>query len=604
MVIISSAFQALMAILSVIGYGYVLVKLLLRDEADKNTNEYVIFASSFAFGTFIISIFVLIVGNLGFLYEYVVNIILYLGVILSFLYIRRLFLKSYILCINLSVYESIILFILVVLLIMLFLITSSSFVVHPDALQYHIALPMHYLQMHKLYNIPTVDNDRVFLMLDLQYLLVIDPSNLTNLLPSKYFNLFSGFLVFPSVYFLSRELGADRFTSLLITLLLATTPNYYGGELKNDTTTTFYVLHLFHIASYYEKRLSRWWLILALMLGITLSTKMTILPAVGIIYLWMLYKRHEGFGKTVLIFVLSMFIWLPWLTHAVVYSESIMLTSGGKMSEFRRHEWAVRSANGLKLTFGNYCRNIFNLLLARGNIIPDNWSMGIPFIIALFVGFYTVLTNKIKGAGLVVIAAFASLFVFSLNKFETRFLNRYIAYVAAMYLAGVAPTISKFINNFKSKWIVIILAIVMVFTSQRCQDTYEHFSRLDLKKTVTGESYYESIVVDPQIKLWDQANKIVPNGDKIIINDGFFYFLKCDFINVHFLHSDYIHFGTVTYEEFENIMKKEHVVAAIIRPGISGLSPIVTEYIDKHMQEVMSSGGLLLYQDKLAVNNK
>jgi hypothetical protein len=81
-----------------------------------------------------------------------------------------------------------------------------------------------------------------------------------------------------------------------------------------------------------------------------------------------------------------------------------------------------------------------------------------------------------------------------------------------------------------------------------------------------------------EVELYAAVNEAAGDG-AVLVNDHMFLLLDAPPVNTHALHSDVWDYRTLDLEGFIAETRDRDVRAVVFRPGISGIEPVVLEYL-------------------------
>lgn len=501
----------------------------------------------------------------------------------------------------------------------IFISKTASPILHGDAERYHIALPLHFLEAGRILRFPEILNWGVYLAFDISHALIpqvllFDDYPDMALLAIKSYNASFSLLLFPVTYFLARSMGLNRSFSLLVCLSLFTIGSTYRiGLGKNDIPSA--VIALLACTSLLQayKRESRHSIYISFVLaGYASAAKLTVafpvllffIGATALYYRTRALNNIRELARSALAFMLPL---TPWLGYSFWSRGNPIYPIGTSFSDFTQSLWDERNSNGLELDFLSYISNVWRLLLDTYPV-SGNDSIGALALAGIFICVFIVAIKacllKITFKDTLCIAAVAFLIIFSIDRFEGRFLTRYILLSVIICLVYAFGLVER-AKPRASKTTLIVLATTL-FAFSFYNVGYPQLSRA---YSEIGSGFYGSIfsqkcgptcslreVLSKRggISAYKRALDLAQNGP-VIINDGDNIFLKDQFINIHPLHNTKILNENTSTSDLDHFAEEREACVALVKKGISGMPPIYLEWFNSSWSYITTEAGLHLY---------
>ncbi len=478
--------------------------------------------------------------------------------------------------------------------------------IHPDAMQYHLALPRSFAVSGGLTANETLGHDGTYLGFDILHLVVTDldapaAAIVDRLASLQAFSLLTGLVLLPATYALAREIGADRRWALLgAWLVLSVSSIARVGTMKNDVVTAAVAMvGLIAVARLRRHPSVAATASTAIVCGFAITVKLpngaVVLPAVGWVVIELLVTHRTRLRELWPLVMLPAMV-LPWVFRAYANTGNPLHPLFVELPPEAAELAAIRNANGLELTPWSFVTTWFDLVMDRYPV-NGNDSMGIVFVsvFALFtVAAVGALLRRRGGRWVPVQLVAAAFFLaFSVSRFEGRFLTRYAVVVVGMTFASAAAATSQVIadrsrqrQESRMPWLpllVLLLTLPAVWGGGLLSATRARVEAPSVQALVHGgvttDGWREAARITFGIPMFERMDAVA-GGGRVMINDQFTLFLDRPVVNVHSSHSATFDYARLDLESFTEEMRRRDVRAALLRPGISGTDPVVLQYLE------------------------
>ncbi len=488
------------------------------------------------------------------------------------------------------------------LLFLLLTFSLDSPVPHPDAQQYHLALPWVYATEQSLISERSLMQLGLYMGYDLLYLMVGDIRTLSDdpgLMSALYiFNAASMMLLLSATYTLSRAFGATRSWSVLATASVLTMGAVmtYWGDLKNDYMAAglgLCALVLLHRA--WTAASTEGLILATLVAAFSVTVKISTLIPVGLPFLFA-YASGRFRWQTVFISIgVGSGLMAPWLWYAFVLQGTPIYPLGVKMPDVIALGWDARNANGLPGGVASAIKNFFELLLGRYHI-PGNQSLGLPFLAATVGATAGILTAAIKKRfGLteaIVTCAIVWLIIFYIDRFDGRFLSRYIVLCGCVFFAYCAFILSNVSERLSrqsrfSPAVMLTLPAMLLLVDLSGAKWLASVS--DNGPLGQGLSKWHTEWTQ-EYEDWTEFHKTVNDmaqGSGVAVNDHFILFLEGPYMNLHGLHARELNLYERDAGYIHALLQRKGIELFIYRPNISGTTDALTQFIENCTQRLV-----------------
>lgn len=414
-------------------------------------------------------------------------------------------------------------------------------------------------------------------------------SDYSILLDVKIFSVLSGLLLPLSIYYLSRFMKADKTMAILASLAIFSVSSILAwGTLKNDVVTAgMLVFFLTALIQALNTKKKKDLLIASALGGFSISSKITNVIFCFFLSLLLVLSKKISFRFMLLALcvcgvIVSPWAWLSYTTQGHPFHPAVM-----NLSPAMEAAWEQRNANGLELSLSNWLVYLPQLSLDRYHV-PGNQSLGIPFLLCFLVSCISLLRaiaqRRVTAIDMIFLSGLLWFFFFSVRQFEGRFLSRYLLNFVGVTFAYAFAFINQWTNSERySKWVPRLLLPGLIFFA-----SFTSFSRtklVDLKSFYSKE--HESLSSKRQ-EQFDQVTHLelrntiaeVRGNGAVAVNDAFILLIPPPFVNVHGLHSPNLDFYEKETSFLEDFLAQKDVSVVVIRPGISGITPALIEFLD------------------------
>ena len=481
-------------------------------------------------------------------------------------------------------------------MISLLLLTFSlnSPIPHGDALQYHLALPWAFVAEQSLIEQRGLMQLGVYLGYDLLYVMVGDLRDLPDsprlMSALSIFNSASLALLISATYGLARVFGASPPWSLLAALCLLTIGAVlaYWGSLKNDHVAAgvaLFALMLLYQA--WTASSPAGLLLAALVAAFSITIKISTVIPVGLPFLFVLASRRFQGREIFLVLGVGLAVMAPWLYFAALYQGSPFHPIATPTPEDIAAGWETRNANGLPRGLVSGLTNVVDVILGTHRI-SGNQSLGGPFLVATVVSIAGIVVSGIQRrfglAAVIVGSSLAWLVIFYVDRFDGRFLSRYIIVCGGVFFAYVAAMVSRVTNlQYRSRRLVngagLVLAAVLIWPAI----SGSKWMAGVIGAGPLGEGiaeWHAGWVAD--FETWTsfhRAVNAVAEGSGVAMNDHFILFLDGPYVNLHGLHARDLNLYQKDATGVRAFLEAEEIETLVIRPNISGSTEAVNVFL-------------------------
>lgn len=492
---------------------------------------------------------------------------------------------------------------------------ASSFRIHADAMQYHLAFPWVTSLTQELFRDNSFIGTGIYQGFDFLYLYVTDLSLLeTNyrfLLHLKIFSTLIGFLLPLAIYYLCRSMGGAKEESLVSSLGLFTVSSIISwGELKNDTISAgLFVFFLAALVKAWKSGLRKEFLIACALSGFALSAKITNVAFCFFLSPLIVYWKKASFRTKFAGLILIFCIFFPWLWLAYFTQNNPFHPALMNLPPELKAGWDERNANGLMFSLVGFLTYWPQLILDQYEVV-GNRSLGLPLVVLLcfdcFVLGSALIKRKISIADGIFLAGLLWFLFFSVSRFDGRFLNRYVLNFVGVTFAYAFVSLDNFFpNHFYNRiryWLlaffIAAFSISGYFTDwakSRASDL-RAFSRVEKQNYERYRQKQFDQLTHSELRAVIKKNR---GSGAVAVNDGFILLIDPPFVNVHGLHAIHLNLYEKDSEFVRRFLAKREVSILVFRDGISGITPALTEFIEECTDFTQNFEGRDIYMVKV-----
>jgi hypothetical protein len=472
--------------------------------------------------------------------------------------------------------------------------TVGTRLVHWDALQYHLGLPMWYLRLGRFEHFPSHQMSGVFLGVDVLHGTVLTVAEPLRTIPAKLLSWAFGGTAIAAVFLTARRLGATRPWALVATLAILTVPAIINwGSAKNDLAVAGVALAALWLltVAFEEKEpgLSLW---VGLLVGYAVTVKVTmilVVPTVGLAILW-----RFGWRAAVRFAVGCALPILPWAGRACWLQGTPLYPLFRAKPDYVRELWILRGANGLTLTPASFLSNIGPLLLNSDGRVVGNHSLGAPFLVAVALAVPASWPRRAAATLCLVAGVFLAVLV--LRTFEGRFLTRYFLLAPAVAFPVACAWISS--RSASPAWqslAPLVVGVVLMVVYAGTDSIFRQLGQPTVAASIEGGGRRLDDRLAFLLGMDQRAESLLEPGDTLLINDGAIYLLTKPWVNAHALHSTVFRYDRLDAGGLARQLESMGVEAALIRVGIPGLQPQLKEVLSRHGMRVAGPRRLGVY---------
>jgi hypothetical protein len=483
-------------------------------------------------------------------------------------------------------------------IILLFLLLTFSLdtpIPHPDARQYHVALPWVFATEQALIDEPSLMQLGLYMGYDLLYLTVGDLRALRDspsLMSALFlFNAASLVLLLSATYALARSFGATPPWSAIAGLSVLTLGAVfaYWGDLKNDYAAAGVALSALVLLHRAWNAASGAGLVLAsIVAAFAVAIKISALIPVGLPFAFA-YVSGRFSVRIILASIGSgLVVGAPWLFYAALLQGAPLYPLGAAMPAVVAEGWDQRNANGLPGGAVSAITNAVDVLLGR-HFISGNQSLGLAFLAATVLTIAGLLAASFRRrfgpAEAIAASAIIWLVVFYVDRFDGRFLSRYIVICGSVFFAFAAMWLSHMSKVF-ARWGGTAPAVLLaVVTSLILFD-------LSKSKWITDApgngpigrglgDWYAAWV--GEFETWTGFHRLVnaiAAGSGVAVNDHFILFLDGPYLNLHGLHARALNLYEQDASDIHELLTENGIETLLYRPNISGATEALTRLVE------------------------
>lgn len=495
------------------------------------------------------------------------------------------------------------LFLMILCVSVFFLGAITSPQVHPDALQYHFGLPQHFARTGSLGFYPTIFTSGIYFGGDILFVLTQTRDGFHTIYASKLLSLLTGGIFFTSIYCVSRRAGASQsFAALAVVLLFSVDAIQRWGTGKNDLLSaglSLTTMWIFLLTNTFDSR--RWLPVLGLVAGYAISVKIHMVVPVAVVIIWLLLQCKFRAKERLSVLVAACVPVIPWALFAYYYRKTPFYPFGFELSPYVEAAWVERNANGLELGLSSYVENIVPLVLDLDQRVSGNDSLGVLFLLFLAISLVIFVFRWRNLDSVFLFSGVVFFLLFSVTQFEGRFLNRYILFVPASIFTYVVVSAPDWLRTRTvvrrlALGIIPLVAVLWGPIPALAKKVWADQNRSEyVSGVISNHVSLERTYGKDYLEMIDYVNEHVHGKGKVLINDGYLFFLDVPFYNAHMLHNYSIQFDRLTVSEFAQVLRHEGACIALIRHGISGITPTLFQYLDRYVLLLRRTGRVELY---------
>ena len=480
------------------------------------------------------------------------------------------------------------------IVMVLLLASVHSPIIHPDAQQYHLAFPWHMLSGGTPLQNETYLHSGVYLGFDILYLGLGDLQQLQSqpnlLIGFSLFNAFASTLLIAGTLTLALQLGANRAYAILAALsVFSMSAILYWGLGKNDLVAAgsgLLALSALHRA--WVSRSERDFFVAALLGGFAVAIKISSLPILAIPFLYCLaFQPHVG-RRVVLLLLAGCCTIFPWMIFAALVQGNPFHPLFSQLPAEVSQAWSIRNANGLERSFSDAVTHFFPILLSTYKI-SGNQSLGLPFVLCFPVVLALLATRAItRRFGMADIIALSGVLwfcVFFYERFDGRFLSRYIVVCGGIFFAYVAALIHRTFEKKPQQSFLIsaFLSVVVLWSVGAATSTKIHLRDAKHVWANAGSTWRNSYM--SELEGWTALNSQIANlrsesnRQGVAVNDHFILFVKDPVYNIHAMHAASLNLYEKDYRFMDDFFSERDIGLLVIRPDISGMTEALVDFI-------------------------
>lgn len=469
-------------------------------------------------------------------------------------------------------------------------------ILHPDAQQYHVAFPWHIWFGGAAVSGETFLQSGVYLGFDLLYLGLGNLGELQDspemLLRVSLFNALASMILIGAAVWLAQVFGASVFGALLSGLaVFSMSPMLYWGMAKNDLVAAgvgVLALAAFHRASITPS--NRHFFVAGLLAGCAVAVKITNLPILVLPALYLLYKsptRLQTFGILVIAGCLTV---LHWMIYSSVMQGTPFYPFLAEMPAEVARAWDVRNANGLQRSFTDAVTYFGEILLDRFEI-SGNQSLGWAFVVALVLSIAALIWRAIRRhfdmMDIIALSAILWLVLFYWERFDGRFLSRYIVICGTVFFAYTVGIFQIITLRMRSVgWALqSAAAICVVLAVNAAYSTKVHLRDARLVWSAGFKDWSAGYL--KEFESWTALNhqiaELRETLDKpgVAVNDHFILFIAPPVVNVHAMHAAPLNLYTKDTAFLAEYLDENDIGMVVLRPEISGITTALEGFLDR-----------------------
>ena len=479
---------------------------------------------------------------------------------------------------------------------------------HPDAEQYHLALPWMFSVADGLVYESSLHQLGIYMGYDLLYLTIGDLKTLLErpeLMASlRAFNALSSLTLFAGVYYLAKAFGLSRSLAVVaaLTLLTLGPVSTYWAHLKNDLIVA--AVALFSLAILFQAwtQLSPLKLVLASMLAaFSITIKISVLVPLAIVFTIVFASRRFQIHIVAISVLLGILILLPWLYYAYLLQSAPFYPLVVQQPEEIRAAWAVRDANGLPSDWQTALTMLPSILL---DVYPisGNWTLGLPFLFYAALTLLGIVWRTISArAGLAEVIAAAALLwliLFYVDRFDGRFLSRYIIVSCGVIFAYGLLLLQDWCRSAKIGRFFLpgpLVAFASLAIVASVWSTPPIVANLAKAYSVVGQGvrawHANWVTIYSDWTTFHRAVNEVADGRGVAVNDHFVLFFAGPVINLHGMHARGLNLYRKDGPFIRDLLMSYGIKTLVFRPNISGQTKALKSFIDQCTEPVTSATG-------------
>ena len=466
-----------------------------------------------------------------------------------------------------------------------------------DARQYHLALPWLMSQNGALFIEPSLQQAGLYLGYDVLYMALGDLSTLLDnprLMASLHiFSALSPLILIVGTYFLAMALGAGRVWSLLAAGAVFTMGSIvYWGTLKNDLIAAgIGVFALTHLCHAWKSRLTSDVILASILAAFAVSIKISNILPVGIPFAYALLFGPFGAREKGLGIVLGLLVIAPWMAYATTMQSTPLYPIGAEVPAEVKIHADERNANGLSRDMSTAFTRFFDIILDRYKI-SGNHTLGIPFLFAFGITVIGVLNRFLQRQfdiqELIAVSSIIWFLIFYILYFDGTFESRYIIICGSLFFVYSAVVFNRVAHAwhvdsgpsfYGLAGFVLVGLIAGIYAAP---STTTHLKRA---QTVVSRGVSEAhsqwiMQFYDWTKFHREVNRIA-NGQGVAINDHFLLFLDPPIQNLHAIHTPHLNLYLKDSDFVEDLLRKRGIQTFVNRPGISGATDAVDDFLDR-----------------------
>lgn len=486
---------------------------------------------------------------------------------------------------------------------------ASPTLLHGDARQYHLALPWITSLTGSMTWDDTLLHSGTYLGYDILYLAA---ANLAGLMQFPFeildqvrlFSTLMDALMPISAYLLCRTFGGSRGASVIASLAMFTLGSIgYWGLLKNDIVCAALaaIALAFLVRANQSESEQLLWLATAIA-AYSVTVKISNAAILTVPFLYVYVIRVFSVRARMIGVLAGILILTPWLLNAYFATGNPLSPIGGYVPDEVRQAWAVRNSNGIEHSFANLISKFVPIVLSWYRI-SGNQSLGWLALGALTTSLLILMFSAMRRKwGLVeVIAATALVWfiLFYVMRYDGRFLARYVLVCFIVLFAFVSARLEA-IGERLTGWLAVVvrgtvlaLVVALAIDNSAVIHRYEQIARL---KNLDGMQLAKHDKIMQLFAPYAYLDIIREPGEAVAINDHMILFLEPPFINLHAMHAVNLNLYTKNFAFVKDLLLQHEVKYLLLREGISGSTPAVTEYVERCARKLKNFGPSVLYK--------
>lgn len=577
----SSILTPIMMFMSFAGAGFFISCLIKKNISGFNDSIFVI--PSVMIGMLFFSLVILLLSSLG-VYKYeIVYVIKMLFVACAFVG----------LCINRKEVARLIklnagaLVFFVSYYLFFLLSTYGNINIHWDARQYNLAFPWLMSMTGKVVNNDTLWHNGTYIPYDILYMMVGDLRNLSNDFSLfdklKSFESASSFILPLSMYFLSREIGLNKFYSCLSSLSLLSVGSIDDwGNLKNDIFSAGAgLISLTLIIRSYKTSNKYVFFLASVISGWAVSVKLTNAVILAIPFLYLYLCGRFNYKCLLISIALGLLPLFPWMFYSYLGTGSVATPIGLHLPEEVSRWWDIRNSNGLPHGINTAILYFYDIIMANYKI-SGNQTIGIISLISLVI-CAVVLLKKMSARQfdinfIVLLSSFLWFFIFYIMRYDNRFLSRYIIASICVMIVFAFEWISRISreNSYVYFFLATVVGVVSINenTELRFHQALNILDFNSLKSSKRAELFnYEKPYRDIEL--------LRKEGDAVAINDHMILLLQPPFYNINSLHAFKLNLYKMNFRDINGYIYNKNIKYILYRKINSWGYENTNQYIEK-----------------------